>query len=115
MRAGGELRTPIGVLAIREITVVRERDITEADARRAGFESREELVRELGRRRTGDLYRIVFRRAGPDPQVKLRQKTTLTSKGAARSFLDICAIAVDSEPINTNDKTNVPAAILKRI
>ena len=77
VKAGGRLTTPAGVLAIDEVDVIDEGDITEVDARRSGFVDRAALLDELAERE-GELYRIAFRRAGDDPRVALRERAALT-------------------------------------
>jgi hypothetical protein len=72
VRAGGTLRTRIGVLAIESVEVVDESDVSDADARRAGALDREAVLREGPRDRP--LYRVEFRLAGPDPRVALRRR-----------------------------------------
>jgi hypothetical protein len=76
VRQGGTLITPAGVLGIDAVEVVGEADITEPDARSAGFASRTELVDELGPGQ-GTLYRIAFHRIGEDPRVALRRDASL--------------------------------------
>src|SRR3954452_12521278 len=46
VRAGGTLRTGVGVLAIESVEIVEERDVTDADARRAGADAREAVLRD---------------------------------------------------------------------
>jgi hypothetical protein len=60
------------VLAIESVDVVDERDVTDADARRAGAPDREAVLREGPRDRP--LYRVEFRLAGPDPRIALRRR-----------------------------------------
>jgi hypothetical protein len=69
-RAGGRQRTAVGVIAIGDVRMVRR--VTKAEARRAGFETPEAVVRAL--RPDGDLYRIEVRLEGPDPRVALRER-----------------------------------------
>jgi hypothetical protein len=76
VRAGGTLRTRAGVLAIEAVDPTSERRITAADARRAGFSSRADLLRSL--RPEGRIYRIEFRRIGDDPRVALRETAEIT-------------------------------------
>jgi hypothetical protein len=76
VREGGTLLTPAGLLAIGAVDMVTETEITERDARRAGFASRIELLDELGTRE-GTLYRITFHRLGEDPRIALRRDTRL--------------------------------------
>ena len=77
VRAGGELRTAIGVLAIEAVDVVAERDITAAEARAAGYQSRRELSEALGARSGSNLYRVALGFAGADPRAALRAQTDL--------------------------------------
>lgn len=76
VKAGGTLRTAVGVLAIDAVERVRERDLGERDARAAGFPSRAALVAEL-QKRDGELYRIELRLAGPDPRAELCRRAEL--------------------------------------
>ncbi|MDE2669266.1 MAG: hypothetical protein OXI51_06375 [Chloroflexota bacterium] len=77
VRAGGELRTAIGVLAIEAVDAISENDITEADAGSAGYVARDALVADLNRRPDGDLYRVALHLAGDDPRTALRGQDTL--------------------------------------
>jgi DNA-binding transcriptional ArsR family regulator len=74
VKAGGRLRTAVGVLAIERVEAVGPEQITASEARSAGFDSLAALRRELDRGRAGTLYRIAFRLAGADPRVRLRQR-----------------------------------------
>ncbi|WP_407560293.1 hypothetical protein [Streptomyces sp. 184] len=70
--SGGSLRTDAGVVAFDAVEPVAPEDITDADARRAGFAGRPELLASLrpgaGRR----TYRLTLRYAGADPRAGLR-------------------------------------------
>lgn len=77
VRAGGTLQTPAGLLGIEAVERIEESDITDSDAHDAGYQSRDELLRWLRRRDEGELYRIRFRVAGPDPRIALRNDTSL--------------------------------------
>jgi len=79
VRVGSELRTAIGVLSVDGVDEVDIDDITEKDARRAGFSSRDDLMRELDRRADGSVYRVELHLAGPDPRAALREHDTLTT------------------------------------
>jgi hypothetical protein len=76
VKAGGTLRTRAGVLAIEAVEPTSERRISAADARRAGFASRAELLRSL--RPEGRLHRVEFRRIGDDPRAALRARAEIT-------------------------------------
>ena len=86
VRAGGTLLTPIGQLHIGSIRQVTTDQISAADARRAGYESREALVAELERRAEGDVYRIELGPLAPDPRVALR-KALAADEGEIQSVL----------------------------
>lgn len=82
VRAGGTLTTPAGVLAIEALDIVAAEDITDADARRAGFAGQDDLLASL-ELAEGDLYRIAFRLQGEDPRAALRQQDDLTAEDVA--------------------------------
>ena len=77
VKAGGSLRTVIGVLDIQSVEEIDESSITEREAQQAGCGSLEELLADLGTR-SGDLYRIAFRFAGEDPRLELREPDELS-------------------------------------
>lgn len=72
VRAGGTLRTALGVLSIDALSAIEPRAISEQDAAQAGYEDRGALLREL--RGEGTLYRIAISLAGPDPRISLRAR-----------------------------------------
>ena len=67
VRAGGTLRTAIGMLDIVEVTPVAAADITLDDARRAGFASVDEVVAMLEQKADGTDYRVRVRPGGYRP------------------------------------------------
>lgn len=75
-KAGALHRTPVGLVAIEAVDVVRLDSITAAEAQAAGAESRAELLRFL-RGRDGRVYRVRLRYAGADPRVALRADAAL--------------------------------------
>jgi hypothetical protein len=80
VRAGGTQRTRIGVIAFDAIE--RVEDVTDAEARQAGWASRDALLKQFASR-TGDLYRIELHLAGPDPRAVLRERPPTTDELAA--------------------------------
>lgn len=84
-RAGGSQVTRVGVLAFDAVDVVAIDDISDDDARRAGYSDRADLVGFL-ERKDGDVYRIELRLAGPDPRVALRERSDLDA--AEREGID---------------------------
>ncbi len=89
VRSGGRLRSPAGELAIESVDVIGEAAITESEAHRAGYESRDTLLKELNARE-GTLYRIAFHLAGPDSRIALRERAELSKEEvlAVRSRLE---------------------------
>lgn len=72
VRTGGTLRTALGELEIRSVAPVDAASVSDADARRAGFESRSALLNDLPQRPGGTLYRIELGALRPDPREALR-------------------------------------------
>lgn len=79
--AGATLRTPIGVLSLDRVETIDESGITDEDARKSGFPSRDALLSSL--RAGGTLYRIELRHIGEDPRVGLRQTRIARPEDAA--------------------------------
>ena len=92
VRAGGTLRTSVGMLAIESVDRVPMRSITAADARRAGYTTRTQLMADLSQR-AGACYRIEVSLAGPDPLVELRDRANLTE--AELADLDVRLARLD--------------------
>lgn len=79
-KAGGRQRTPVGELAVDAVDPVDPGDITDAEARAAGYRDRAELLGELDRfgHPDGTTYRIALHLAGPDPRVARRERAEVT-------------------------------------
>ena len=82
VKTGGRLRTRIGELAIDAVEPIAMAKITDAEARRAGYESRAPLLAEL-KGREGTTYRVRLRLAGPDPRIALREQKRLSKAEVA--------------------------------
>jgi hypothetical protein len=80
VKSGGTLLTPVGQLHIESVMRVAPQTISDADARRAGYESRDELLEELNRRPEGDVYRIEFGDLRADPRIALRERRVSDSE-----------------------------------
>ena len=78
VRSGGTLLTAAGQLSITSVDEVALTRISEADARRAGYTSREALLAELRARDEGKVYRIELGALRVDPRVALRQSASLS-------------------------------------
>jgi hypothetical protein len=83
VKAGGSQRTAIGVVRFDAVDPVDLHDVTDRQARRAGFADRGALAAELARHRDGQLYRIRLHREGADPRVALREDDTLDDDAIA--------------------------------
>ena len=76
-KAGSRTRTAIGVIAIDSVEPVAESDLDDESARLAGYASTTELLRDLARYGSGQLFRMEVRVAGADPRIALRESTDL--------------------------------------
>lgn len=90
VKAGSQMHSPVGLLAVDSVEEVDRAAISERDAMAAGYTSLFELRRELDKRGAGAVYRIVLRRVGPDPREALRNAADLTDAelAAIRARLD---------------------------
>lgn len=86
VRSDGTLLTPVGQLHIRRVSPVALDQISVADARSAGYESRDALLAELKLRAEGEVYRIELGPLRPDPRVALRESPA-TNKVESRELL----------------------------
>ncbi|HSJ45821.1 MAG TPA: hypothetical protein VK923_14160 [Euzebyales bacterium] len=77
VRAGGTLRSPVGVLAIDEVRAIEPCEITDADAVRAGHADRQDVLDALQPGADRTLYRIAFHVVGDDPRIVLRSQADL--------------------------------------
>jgi hypothetical protein len=92
VRAGGRYRChPIGVLEVDEIEHVEVRDITEDDARRAGFASRKELADYLRSARpdeelvaTSMVWRVRLHHGGDGDRVEIALDADLAKDDVAK-------------------------------
>ena len=92
VRAGGTLLTPVGQLGIASVDEVAITRISEADARSAGYQSRDELVAELRSRDEGTIYRIELGPLRPDPRVALVGRRRSPIESVTRSTRD-CSVS----------------------
>lgn len=77
VKAGGRLRTSVGELAIESVERCEPADISERDARAAGFDEKSQLLAELDQRAGSKLYRITFHFGRADPRIALREQDRL--------------------------------------
>ena len=74
VKTGGTLLTSVGQLAIEAVEAVSLDEITESEAIAAGFSDLASLRSRLLQRASGDVYRVRFTLAGPDPRIALREE-----------------------------------------
>ncbi len=77
-KKGSLLKTAIGLVEIVDVVTIQEHEITEGDARNAGFENQDELLSSL-RSNGGTLFKIQVRYHSEDPRLDLRE-TPLTDE-----------------------------------
>ena len=83
VKAGGELKTAVGVLSIESVDVVRESAITAREAKAAGYATRAELLDAIGEGAAGtELYRIRLSFKGEDPRIALRASSKVSASEA---------------------------------
>jgi hypothetical protein len=81
--AGHQYRTGLGMVLAEAVDIVAPADITQAQARDAGYPSIDALVSDLRGDPALPLYRIRFRRIeGPDPRDELAATATLADADA---------------------------------
>jgi hypothetical protein len=83
VRVGGALKTAIGVLRITGVDAIAVRDISDRDARCAGYANAAAVRSALASGTGGILYRISFHLGGPDPRVGLRADGDLDATALA--------------------------------
>jgi hypothetical protein len=82
--AGRRYRTPAGMIEVESVDVVDEAAITEVDARRAGYPSRQALLADLRGESGLPLYRIRFHHVDePDPRDELARAADLSEADVA--------------------------------
>jgi len=59
VKAGGTLKTKVGLLSIKSITDMSPDDVTDAEAQRAGFKDVAEFRRWLDTMKAGDLFQRI--------------------------------------------------------
>ncbi len=76
VKTGGTQMTQGGVIGIDAVEILKEDEITDLDAREAGYPSRDKLLSGLSYR-DDPIYRIRVHFAGADPRIALRENAEL--------------------------------------
>jgi hypothetical protein len=77
VKVGTRLRTQLGVVEVLDVAVINEADISESDAKLAGYTSRGQLLEDLSPR-PGQLFRIQLKYAGRDERISLRNQAKIS-------------------------------------
>jgi hypothetical protein len=90
VRAGTRMRTAFGLVEVRSVDTVA--DVTDADARSAGYDSADALRVDIPGDAAHPLFRMEVGYGGPDPRIALRERrpsaTELTGLTAALDRMD---------------------------
>ena len=79
VKKGGTQMTQLGVVGIDDVKVVSENEITDRDAKKAGYGSKSELLEQMYDR-DEDIYKIKVHWVGEDPRKALRVNDKLNKK-----------------------------------
>jgi hypothetical protein len=77
VKAGGTIKTAMGILAIDNVELIDPSILTDADAQAAGFKDLTALSKMFAAS-AGEHYRISLHPAGPDPRVELRARDEIS-------------------------------------
>jgi len=100
VKAGGTLRTQVGMLDIVDVTRIEIDQVTDKDARRSGARDRDEVVADLTKKDEGDVYRVRLRYAGADPRLALRADDDLSDD-------DVAALTAKLDRLDTSSSFGV--------
>lgn len=76
---GAKFHTVAGVVRVDAVTIVSLDALTDADARRAGFDTVQDVERTFRGRASDPVFRIVLSWAGPDERDALAEATVLSA------------------------------------
>ncbi|MEM8892661.1 MAG: hypothetical protein AAGD28_32070 [Bacteroidota bacterium] len=77
-KEGSLIKTSIGELRILAVDEIEESEISENDAKAAGFNSKKDLLEILQKRKEGSLYKIALAYHGEDPRIALRNQSEIS-------------------------------------
>jgi hypothetical protein len=78
VKTGGTLLTEMGVIRIVEVSPASLVSITDAEARKAGYATRDEVIDQLSKFDEGKVYRVRMKYESEDPRIGLREQTSLS-------------------------------------
>ena len=80
VNVGSEIKTTVGVVKIGSIREVKLEDITEEEAKAAGFASAKSLTGLLASQKEGKIYKIAVTYLQEDPRIELREQNVITEE-----------------------------------
>lgn len=80
VKEGSTIRNEMGVIRIDSIQRITEDSITKTDAKKAGYDTVESLLKDLNKFPKGSVYKIKLRYQSADPRLELREKTSLSDE-----------------------------------
>lgn len=83
VKSGSLVKTGVGLIQIVDIAEITADEITTANAKQAGFDSREKLLAQLNAVTEGKIFKIKVRYQGEDPRIALREQAALTDDAFA--------------------------------
>jgi hypothetical protein len=95
-KAGGTQMTQGGLIAIDAVDIVNESEITDPDARSAGYASAEDLIEHLSYR-NDPIYRLRVHFAGEDPRIALRSNDDLSENELAEIIAKLAKMDAGSK------------------
>jgi hypothetical protein len=78
VKAGGSMKTALGVIGFTAVEPVREDSITRSDAVKAGYESLEAMMKDVNKGSRGSVYKVKVKYLSEDPRLELRERTELS-------------------------------------
>ncbi|MDW3650791.1 MAG: ASCH domain-containing protein [Bacteroidia bacterium] len=79
-KEGSLIKTSIGELKILSVDEIEENEISEQEAKAAGYQSKEALLEILQKREEGLIYKIALDYHGEDPRIALRNQEEFSTK-----------------------------------
>ncbi len=78
VKVGSRLRTQLGVVEVLDVAEIKDADVTDRDAKAAGYTGKEQLLEELSKRE-GQLFRVELKYSGQDERISLRSQATISA------------------------------------
>lgn len=80
VKPGSRMKTNIGIIEIHSVKQISTSDITKTDAKKAGYNTKRELLSQLDQWEDGTIFKIRVGYYSEDPRIALRQQTDLSNE-----------------------------------